>query len=238
MLNYFYMLNKSTSLFDLHKAERRARILASARRLIARRGVEGLTLRDLAAASQVSVPTVYNLIGGKQALLSALLEETFARVAARLGALAEGGLVARALALCEAGWSELLAEPAYFRELVHAFLVSDETTPLRRQIDERQMDVMTQVLRIGQAHGELAEWADPAQVASTLYAHYVLTLLRWAGGELQDPGLAPTITYGLCLILLGVARGEAAHELERRCRQAQSQLPKPDAAAAGKGASR
>ena len=54
------------SLHDEHKAERRARILQAARRLIARRGVQRLNMRDLAQEARVSVPTVYNLIGGKQ----------------------------------------------------------------------------------------------------------------------------------------------------------------------------
>ena len=41
------------SLFDEHKAERRARILTAARKLIADRGYDGLTMRDLARASRV-----------------------------------------------------------------------------------------------------------------------------------------------------------------------------------------
>ncbi|MGH9362599.1 MAG: TetR/AcrR family transcriptional regulator, partial [Thermoanaerobaculia bacterium] len=70
------------SLLEEHKAERRARILAAARELIAERGYEGLTMRDLAHASRVSVPTLYNLFGGKQAILLGELEETFERVVA------------------------------------------------------------------------------------------------------------------------------------------------------------
>jgi hypothetical protein len=45
------------------------------------------------------VPTVYNLIGGKQAVLSALMGETFTRIAARLTAANATGLVERALAM-------------------------------------------------------------------------------------------------------------------------------------------
>ena len=50
-------------------AERRQRILAAAREIIAGRGYEALTMRELARASRVTVPTLYNLIGGKQAVL-------------------------------------------------------------------------------------------------------------------------------------------------------------------------
>ena len=48
-------------------AERRERILEAARGLVERGGYDGLTMRSLATASGVTVPTVYNLIGGKEA---------------------------------------------------------------------------------------------------------------------------------------------------------------------------
>lgn len=43
------------SLFEEHKAERRARIIAAARALVTKHGYDGLTMRDLAAAARVSV---------------------------------------------------------------------------------------------------------------------------------------------------------------------------------------
>jgi AcrR family transcriptional regulator len=210
------------SLFEVNKAERRARILQAARKVIARRGVEALTLRDLAAQARVSVPTVYNLIGGKQELLAALMGQTYARVAARLMEQQGGGMVERALALCEAGWSEMLGEPAYFRELLYAFLCLPETAPVRRETDARHVEAMTAVLREGQAQGELARWADPAAVAGALYSHYVVTMLRWAAGDLDDGSLVPTATYGLSLVLLGAARGATARKLERLAKDSQA----------------
>jgi AcrR family transcriptional regulator len=231
------MLNTSdtASLFEVHKAERRERILAAARRQIARRGVEALTLRELAAASSVSVPTIYNLIGGKHAILVALLEQTMARVAGKLDAARAGGLVERVLALGEAGWSEMLAEPSYFRGLMHAFLVSAEALPLRREIDARNIALMTGVLMAAQADGELADWVDAHATAGALYYHYIVTTLGWAAGEIDDDALPPTVTHGMCLILLGIARGGAARTLERLARESQHKA-RPPSATAAKGA--
>ena len=62
-------------------AERRQRILAAARAIVAKRGYEALTMRELAQASRVTVPTLYNLIGGKEAVLAAAVEEQTARLA-------------------------------------------------------------------------------------------------------------------------------------------------------------
>ena len=52
--------------------KRRRRIIAEAHTMLAEGGFERLNLRDLATAADVTVPTVYNLIGNKEALLKAL----------------------------------------------------------------------------------------------------------------------------------------------------------------------
>ncbi len=222
------------NLFEVHKSERRTRILAAARRLIARRGVERLTLRELAAASQVSVPTVYNLIGGKHALLEALMQQTFVRVSEKLMSSRASGLVDRALALGHAGWSEMLAEPAYFRELVNAFLCSDGTHALRQEVDQAHISLMTGVLTAAQAEGELADWVDAPALSAALYAQYMSSVLRWAAGELDGESFPATAQFGMCLILLGLARGEAARKLARLARESQART-KPALPAVRKG---
>ncbi len=66
------------SVRSLNKQKRRDRILAEARNLIAREGFDALSLRELAVAADVSVPTIYNLIGCKEQLLKMLVLGAFA----------------------------------------------------------------------------------------------------------------------------------------------------------------
>ena len=66
-------------------AERRERILEAAREIIADKGYEALTMRDLARASCVTVPTVYNLVGSKDRVLLAAVEEQTDRFIAGIG---------------------------------------------------------------------------------------------------------------------------------------------------------
>lgn len=212
------------SLLTEHKAERRARILAAARTLIAAHGFEGLTMRELARASRVSVPTVYNLFGGKHAVLLAELEETFSAVARTLAGAGGGSFVERALAICDAGNRDLLAVPAYSRELVHVFLVSEETRAVRLTMKQRYVALMADVLHDGQAAGELVPWADPAVVAARMFAHYVHALIEWAEGELDDDGFLAATELGMALMLLGLSRGRAAKMLARRIEIRQTAL--------------
>jgi len=56
-------------------AKRREAILHEARALIAHNGFEALKIRDLAARAGLTVPTIYNLIGGKQEILAIILNQ-------------------------------------------------------------------------------------------------------------------------------------------------------------------
>jgi len=223
------------SLLEEQKAERRSRILAAARTLIAARGYDGLTMRDLAHASRVSVPTLYNLFGGKHAILLGELEETIATVTAGFENAQGDGFAARAFGGVEAANEDLLGAPAYSRELVHLFLVSAETRPLRRQTEERFVAMMAERLTEAQAKGEIVRWVDPVAVAGREYAHYVQAMIQWAKGDLDADEFRAVAVYGMCLLLLGIARGETARVLERRARDLQPRVGAGRPADARKG---
>ena len=208
-------------LIELHKAERRSRILAAARRLIAERGYDGLTMRDLARTSQVSVPTLYNLFGGKRALLLGELQETFGAVVAGLEDIKGRSVGKRALAACEVGNREVLAAPRYWRELVRLFLVSDETRPIRRANETQYVSMMARLLSEGQSAGEIVPWVDPFVLARRMFAHYIYTIIEWAQEEVDADGFRSATLLGMCFMLLGVARGRTARDLERRVRELQ-----------------
>jgi AcrR family transcriptional regulator len=216
------------SLHDEHKAERRTKILQGARRLIARRGFSRLTMRDLAEEARVSVPTVYNLIGGKQQLLAALLDKMIEGVASVQIALAtDASFVTRASAMCEASQNALLEMPDYARELVLSMLASDEGDSVRAAMDERSVQLMANLLELGQKSGELVEWADPRLVAGAMYMAFVAAMIRWAKREIDDDGLRLWISAGTGLALFGVTRGRARHELEAML-QSLPPLPKEE----------
>ena len=59
---------------DKRAASTRAAILESARRLFAEHGYAHTTLAQLAADAEVSVQTIYNSVGGKQAVLLGVVE--------------------------------------------------------------------------------------------------------------------------------------------------------------------
>ena len=227
----------SASLWETNKAERRRRILAAARRLISKKGFEGLTMRDLADAGRVSVPTVYNLVGGKVSLLAALVEEVYANVVAKLGDPEQHDtFVSAAMELCAVAHGEVLLAPEYYRELIGLFLVSKEARPIRQSLEDRSIALMAHVITSGQARGEIVDWVDPVALSTTLYSQYISATIDWANRELDDDVLQATTSYGHALILLGVARGRAVAKLEALARTNQHAARPATAAQLKKGA--
>lgn len=78
------MAGNEPSLREFNMAKRRQRILHEARKLITRGGLEDLNLRALASAAAVTVPTIYNLLGNKEALVVALFSDAVGEIENRV----------------------------------------------------------------------------------------------------------------------------------------------------------
>src|SRR6476646_1763308 len=183
------------SLHEENKAERKSRIVAAARRLIAEHGFDGLNMRALADAARVSVPTLYNLFGSKHAILAAEMQEAFRNVAGALDLKKRGDAVERAGALLQAGIKNLVSVPGYYRELVHVMLSSRDPDDLRRAIEDQYVALMAGNLRAGQADGELADWFDAAALSREMFVTFMMLVLGWARGEIDDAGLEYADAY-------------------------------------------
>ncbi len=219
------------ALIEEHKAERRARIQAAARELVAARGYDGLTMRELAQAARVAVPTLYNLFGSKDAILVAELEAQAKQIAAHLP---DGGdsYFARGMAAFETGMLLVESAPDLYRAVMQMFMTSPETAPMRHRLEEGYIAIMTLNLTAAKAAGQLADWAEPPVIARHMFALYMAAFLAWGIGELDLPGFRAAALSGVCHMLIGPARGPFAAEVEAKLRSLASQSPPKEASRA------
>jgi AcrR family transcriptional regulator len=204
------------SLLEEHKAERRARIMAAARKLVVTKGYDGLTMRDLARAARVSVPTLYNLFGSKDAILVAELEASAPKIAARM--IAGNSFFTRGMAAFEAGMQQIEEAPEFHRAVMHMAMTSPETAPMRRRAEEGYIAIMAGNLAAAKQAGQLASWAEPMIVARHMFAQYMACFLAWGLGEVDLATFRACALSGIAHILIGVARGEFAEEVEASLR--------------------
>ena len=210
------------SLIEEHKAERRARIQAIARELVARRGYDGLTMRELAQTARVAVPTLYNLFGSKDAILVAELEAQAREIAAHLPD-GRDSFFARGMAAFETGMRLVETSPDLYRAVMQMFLTSPETAGMRRRIEDGYIAIMAGNLAAAKAAGQLVDWADPQVVAHHMFGLYMSAFLAWGVGDLDLPGFRAAALSGVCHLLAGVARGAFAADVEAKLRS----LPPP-----------
>ncbi len=208
------------------KAERRERILGSAREMIGARGYESLTMRDLARAARVTVPTIYNLIGGKEAVLFAAVEEQTAQFLAAIEYDGKPCAGSRALTVVDSCTREMLRMPSYYRSLLGILLQSEPARGMRDLVDRALVGEFQSALAQLRDAGELVDWVDPSTLARSLTIQLEITSMRWAGGELDSKQLPDAAVYGVGLMLLGAATGASHRMLALRVARAQGRIQK------------
>ena len=198
------------------REERKQRILEVARLLIADQGYEGVTMRDLAEKSLVSVPTLYNLFGGKNDLLFAAVESYFVDLVGN-AALVDSKI----LSLTETLGRETPRHAAYARSLMGFFGNVSDAGGLHEFVARQLTNEVVAALEQMQKKRQLAAWADPRALGERLASQISITTFEWARSQLSDEGLRGAMLYGTAVILLGLARGKARSELEGLVREHQ-----------------
>lgn len=211
------------SLLDEHKSERRTRILATARQQLAKHGYDGLTMRDLAQAARVSVPTLYNLFGGKDAILAAAMAESVERVAS-LVVPEDTSHFRRAMIGFDTGMAMIADAPDFYRRLIPLFMTSPEAQPIRHRTELGFLALMTANLAAARDAGQLASWANPRVVAGHMWAQYMAAFLHWGIGECSLEEFRTIALSGICHLLLGAARGRFAEEVNATLRELAPQM--------------
>jgi AcrR family transcriptional regulator len=215
------------------RPERRDEILQAARTLLAERGFDGLTIRDLAQASGVTVQTLYNSFDGKEAIVSEAVEDL---VDTRLGEAAQDGGrgLARLLLTLETPLGIIESTPGYSREVLrfYARFRPAAAQPITRSIRESILRAVMELRDDGLVAADVSVEAVTAalQFAMDGAIHF------WNREQLDVTGVRQAMTFAVLLSLRSVATGPLERELDRRLKALErgpwSQLRTPEPAPA------
>lgn len=109
------MTRPTTKLRAQNMQKRRDRILAQARALLTLHGFEALNLRELARLAEVTVPTIYNLLGNKEEVLVALFAEVLSEIEARVRTVHGDDALSRASAVVIESTGLFAEDQNYYR---------------------------------------------------------------------------------------------------------------------------
>ena len=186
-----------------NKHRRRLRILQGAHDLIARDGVQALTMRSLAEEASVSVPTVYALVGGRDDVIAALLDSAVQRFDTGVGTLTSCGLF-RATAIVEL-FADII-EPE--RDLLHALLasgalVSAGTAP--PLLFHRRRVALERAFAEAVEDGDLRADADPGYAATTAVRLGTGVIVDWVATSGGPPDLRAELLRSVAVVIAAFA---------------------------------
>ena len=185
-------------------SQTRERLLVAARAAFARRGYQGTTTAEIAAAAGCSEPTLFKHFGSKQALLLAAVQATGAQLVATLEmplppdrdpfeAFAER---ARSL-LLNPSLGELSRLRTFALALSDVVDLGDAATGLQAFLNSA-----AEAVAAGQASGSVRQDLVPADVAQLVFAISLLFGFRSAlgGSEAAAAELAPVVDSLLTML--------------------------------------
>ena len=186
----------------LNKEKRRRRILDHARLIIAKQGFDSLKLRDLAANADVTVPTIYNLIGDKQAILVIIIEELVARLQdVQNWSNLKDVEIAFETQIEEL--AKLFAEDEnYYRA---AFMAGDRSGLFEQNsrvgVFARSLQFPVEACKIAQTKGLLTGNISAEQMGRQIYGCYRLARQDWVNGYFGLSGFRVQALTGIFLCL-------------------------------------
>jgi AcrR family transcriptional regulator len=208
--------------------ERRARILAATKAALLAGAEATLSMRQLALDAGLSVATLYNLYGSKEAVLVGLLDDELERLFAGADEptarrLAAGGddtpaSVRRCRALVETALARYTRQSALFRPLLGAVERQNANSP-RTALIGRMTDLLAGALADGVAAGELVADLPVDLVARQVVRGFIHAIRYWSIGDLDDDGLRAQVRSVVDLALLALAAPATRPALTARLTQ-------------------
>lgn len=214
------------SLRQINCDARRDRILHAAREVLSADGIQALTMRRLARVAGLSVTTLYNLIGGREAIVGALVVDAMDRMD---GILEREAPLEDPLARCRAvvtvSVASVAGDQAVFRPLAMS-APSDRlrSAPEDRRVSTRAAAMQSTAIRAAIQQGLLRDVLDPDQLGSQIYHGWEAAFYQWGLGILDEAGFRARALYGLYVALLGVASEQVRPAIEAELRTLESEL--------------
>jgi len=212
------------NLMTENRLARRASMMEAARQMIAEKGYESITIRELAAACRVSVPTLYNQFGGKDQLLAAAIEDHFVGDPDQVKIKTNLIGLDRIFAILDFITFQFLQAPDFHRRLLEAFGSLDSMQQVQRSITASLAYEISQELGVMQDRRELESWADPELLAGQVTTAFISSTIIWGSGIIKENQLTAAVQYGTGLVLAGVVTGDNVPLVRQRIKAAQELL--------------
>jgi len=189
-------------------SDRRRRIFNAARAIIAQGGLDRLTTRGLAQAAGLTVPTLYNLVGGKDEILTQMVSQNVEVIWDRLAFDRRANPLDMADAIIDEAYEVVRAEKAFHRAILPLMIemgVVFAADPLRddpgARAANRCVEMAEQACAAALAEGLLRGTIAPVELGQQMFISYRGPMRDWLEDVIDANEMLRRQRRGFYLIL-------------------------------------
>lgn len=187
-------------------------IVDAAHTLVRETGGVGFSMLQLAKTAGVSPATPYNLLGSKREVLRRVVHDEFERFANRLSKRSLQAPLERLLDAIDLVVVHYLEEPDFYRGLYHAVLDTN-AGELRAMMTAEGQALWCAMIEEVACEGAFELLVDGPSLTGLLLRTMGGTVEAWLADGWNGRRLAAEMTISTRLLLLGLARNDAAQKM-------------------------
>ncbi len=191
------------------RARTRQRILDAAADFVEDHGLDDLSMRRLSDEADISVRTIYNTFADKDAIITALVVQSFS-------VLDDAKARSTATDPIERIWETISISVEANHDVPKPIVaaVVAEATRFRSVADRWSgTDLILEDIEAAMAAGLLRREVPPSRLVQLAGTAFAYRLRQWAQGEIDDATLRAAVLYAYDICLLSVARPRARARL-------------------------
>lgn len=192
---------------------RRNHIISVTRDMIADVGIEGITMRELAARCNIAVATLYNNFGssGKESVIAAALQLDFQD---RFEKLDESLSPARKVEERIVQTASDIRGPLrdYTKAVQYFYFHHEQASEIRAIIHDYSVSEFSEIIRQIEDRGHLEPWIDKKTFADDMITQIYSLIVKWSQGYIADRRLTRRMLQAVCVQFIGVSKGKTRRE--------------------------
>jgi AcrR family transcriptional regulator len=204
------------------KDTRRARIIDAAHDLLRSERIDSLSGKAVATKAGVSLSTLYNLFGSKDAVLMAVYAQDLADYEARVRARPSADALDRLFDAVDVAMQLYAADPAFYRATMWRRSPGE---PLDAAMRQPRKHFWEELVHAAQAEGALKSDANVAALGRVLVYLFGGALGDWVAGDLTLDRFGRDIRFGFAAALLPFASATATPRLRDHLACAGDSIP-------------
>ncbi len=206
------------------KRERRSRIVDAAHDLLCEVGLEALSMKQLAANSGLSLSTVYNLFGSKQAVLGAVFDRDLLRYEQLVAQVRSSDALARIFDAVDVAAALYAEDPRFYR----AILWRSAGDPfLNVALREPRTRFWRRMIASAVEAGHLKPSVDSDALSALIVQIFSGAMLDWTAGAISLEQFRKEVRFGFAVSFAAFAVQPMATRLRAMIRDHQKRLAAP-----------